>query len=389
MASQLKYLMQLLEDENPEVSQAVLQELLRFGPSLELELARQSLRPNAKQREILHTIFQEHNRQWLRFTWPKLFDIYDDAARLEQGWEWLATFQNGRLYPFTVKYLLDQVTEEYLMTHQEKNEITLAQFLFGKDGIKGNHQDYHSPLNSNLAYVMREKEGIPLSLVSIYILVGKRLGFYIEGYNFPGHFLAKIDYSGRNVLVDCYNRGLLIDEKHLLFTSNLFSANLTEEDLYSDTDVILSRALRNLIRSYQNDPENAQCILQLLKDFEELRKETTEKPDEIQMPTEAIFYIGQVIKHTKYGYRGVVVDYDLSCKADDNWYYSNQTQPPRNQPWYHVLVHTSSHNTYVAQNSLIADTSKQKIIHPLVYHFFSEFKDGEYLRNNNNWPNQY
>ncbi|BBM82392.1 heat shock protein HspQ [Candidatus Uabimicrobium amorphum] len=389
MSSQLKYLMQLIEDENPEVMNTVLEELLSFGPSLELELARQSLRPNAKQREILHGIFEEHNRQWLRFTWPKLFDIYDETARLEQGWEWLAAFQNGRLYPFKVKYLLDQIAHEYLQTHQEKNEITLAQFLFGDEGLKANQHDYHSPLNSNLVHVIREKKGIPLSLASIYILIGERLGFHIEGYNFPGHFLAKINYNDRSVLVDCYNNGLLIDEKHLLFTSNLFSANLTEEDLKSSTNIILSRALRNLIRSYQNEPQNAAFILQLLKDFEELRKEVEDDNKETPTTDHAMFHIGQLVKHTKYGYRGVVVDYDLKCKADDNWYYSNQTQPPRNQPWYHVLVHTSTHNTYVAQNNLVADTSKQKIIHPLVYYFFSEFKDGEYFRNDNNWPNQY
>ncbi len=37
------------------------------------------------------------------------------------------------------------------------------------------------------------------------------------------------------------------------------------------------------------------------------------------------FQSGQLVAHRRYGYRGVVVEYDLTCQADDSWYYSNQT----------------------------------------------------------------
>ena len=54
-------------------------------------------------------------------------------------------------------------------------------------------------------------------------------------------------------------------------------------------------------------------------------------PEE-ELPT---FIPGQVVYHLKYGYRGLVVDTDPTCQAPDVWYQSNQTQPDRNQPWYH------------------------------------------------------
>ncbi len=41
------------------------------------------------------------------------------------------------------------------------------------------------------------------------------------------------------------------------------------------------------------------------------------------------FPIGQIVKHVRYGYRGVVVAIDSSCKAPREWYESNQTQPDR------------------------------------------------------------
>ena len=64
------------------------------------------------------------------------------------------------------------------------------------------------------------------------------------------------------------------------------------------------------------------------------------------------FHIGQVVEHKRYGYRGVIVDFDMACQAEDSWYEANQTQPGKDQPWYHVLVHRSNGNTYAAEESL-------------------------------------
>ena len=50
-------------------------------------------------------------------------------------------------------------------------------------------------------------------------------------------------------------------------------------------------------------------------------------------PESSKFDPGDVIQHLRYGYRGVIVDFDPSCQAPDHWYQSNQTQPDRNQAW--------------------------------------------------------
>ncbi len=82
----------------------------------------------------------------------------------------------------------------------------------------------------------------------------------------------------------------------------------------------------------------------------------------------------------------MVVDSDLTCKADEAWYQSNQTQPDRNQPWYHVLVDGSSNTTYAAQTSLEADERSAPITHPYLEHFFTEFTGDRYVRNDRPWP---
>ena len=99
-----------------------------------------------------------------------------------------------------------------------------------------------------------------------------------------------------------------------------------------------------------------------------------------------LFEPGQLVKHERYGYRGVVVDFDMNCQADEDWYLSNRTQPDRAQPWYHVLVHNSDQGTYAAQSSLLPDTSGLRVVHSLEPLFFSAFNKGRYIRNNREWP---
>ena len=97
------------------------------------------------------------------------------------------------------------------------------------------------------------------------------------------------------------------------------------------------------------------------------------------------FDVGQIVKHRRYGYRGVVVAFEHSCRAPDDWYRSNRTQPDKNQPWYHVLVHQSDTVTYAAQTSLAADDDATAIEHPLTAMFFTDFVNGRYIRNDRPW----
>ena len=104
-------------------------------------------------------------------------------------------------------------------------------------------------------------------------------------------------------------------------------------------------------------------------------------PDELPL-----FMPGALVRHRRYGYRGVIVDFDMSCHADDEWYNANPSHPDRDQPWYHVLVHGSTINTYAAQENLIADATGAPVDHPLVKHFFKTVDEDGYRRNDEPWP---
>ncbi len=95
---------------------------------------------------------------------------------------------------------------------------------------------------------------------------------------------------------------------------------------------------------------------------------------------QAKFSIGQCIHHRLFDYRGVVVDVDPEFLGSDDWYENvARSQPPKDEPWYHVLVHNADNETYVAERNLTVDDSNEPVSHPLLQEFFVDFEQGVYL----------
>lgn len=95
----------------------------------------------------------------------------------------------------------------------------------------------------------------------------------------------------------------------------------------------------------------------------------------------AKFAIGQVVHHRRFDYRGVVIDVDPSYQGTEEWYHEvARSRPPRDRPWYHVLVHEAEHTTYVAERHLEIDPSPEPIEHPQLHRFFDVFEAGRYRR---------
>jgi heat shock protein HspQ len=96
---------------------------------------------------------------------------------------------------------------------------------------------------------------------------------------------------------------------------------------------------------------------------------------------QARFGPGQLVHHKRFDYRGVVIDVDPVFSGSDDWYEQvARSRPPKDAPWYHVLVHGASHSTYVAERHLEEDSEGTPIDHPLVGHFFAAFREGRYER---------
>ena len=94
----------------------------------------------------------------------------------------------------------------------------------------------------------------------------------------------------------------------------------------------------------------------------------------------ARFSVGDLVHHKLFDYRGVIVDVDPQFQLTEEWYETvARSQPPKDKPWYHVLVHRGSHQTYVAERNLDPDPSAEAIDHPLIGHYFTGFSEGRYV----------
>ncbi len=94
---------------------------------------------------------------------------------------------------------------------------------------------------------------------------------------------------------------------------------------------------------------------------------------------QARFSIGQCIHHRLFDYRGVIIDVDAEFLGQEEWYQAMaRSRPPKDEPWYRVLVHDTGRETYVAERNLQEDDSNEPINHPLLGEFFTQFESGHY-----------
>ena len=92
------------------------------------------------------------------------------------------------------------------------------------------------------------------------------------------------------------------------------------------------------------------------------------------MSLEAKYTVGQIVHHLKVGYRGVVFGVDAEFSLSEEWYENVAlSRPPKDRPWYHVLVDGATHTTYVAERHLESSRELSQIDHPLLGQFFESY----------------
>lgn len=93
------------------------------------------------------------------------------------------------------------------------------------------------------------------------------------------------------------------------------------------------------------------------------------------------FFVGQIVHHNRFNYRGVIADVDASFQGSAAWYEQvARSRPPKDQPWYRVLVDGGEHETYVAERHLEVAPNCEPVSHPEVATLFHGYKDGVYQR---------
>lgn len=102
----------------------------------------------------------------------------------------------------------------------------------------------------------------------------------------------------------------------------------------------------------------------------------------IQFP-QAMYRIGQIIVHNRFHYRGVIFEIDPNFRLTQTWYeHVAKTRPPKDKPWYHVLVDNSVTTTYVAERNVSLAEDCSPLRHPLINRLFSGLENNRYIKIN-------
>ena len=264
---QLPHILNLVDDDAEEVRNHVFKDLTDYGLDLENDLFEFAEIIDRKNLDIIDPIIKNNRRRWLRKNWIRWFEIADEYEKIETAMSFISKFQLGYFQQITLSKKMDQISEDFKNRYPYGNELDLANYLFQVLDLRGNKQDYYSPLNSNLYYTLEEGKGLPITLALIFILIGERLGFTVSGCNFPGHFMAKVNIDDELLLIDCFNGGRIIFESEIKSLSNdSYDSILKIVQSDIDADKIIKRVLKNLINAYRdkNDAPNLHVISELL-----------------------------------------------------------------------------------------------------------------------------
>ncbi|MYK33374.1 MAG: heat shock protein HspQ [Boseongicola sp. SB0670_bin_30] len=96
----------------------------------------------------------------------------------------------------------------------------------------------------------------------------------------------------------------------------------------------------------------------------------------------AKYSLGQVVRHKKHPFRGVIFDVDPVFSNSEEWYEAipEDSRPSKEQPFYHLLAENedSYYVAYVSEQNLVVDKSGEPVEHPGLPEFFGDFDDGQY-----------
>jgi regulator of sirC expression with transglutaminase-like and TPR domain len=154
----------------------------------------------------------------------------------------------------------------------------LCRYLFHEMGFHGNVHDYYDPRNSYLNDVVDRRTGIPISLSTLAMAVGQRVGLSIVGVGLPGHLVARAVENGSEVLFDPFHGGrqlTAVDCENLVRQTTGVAFEATSGELAAlPCRLLFVRMLNNLkaIYAQQQEYQRAARVISRLRQL---------KPDDL------------------------------------------------------------------------------------------------------------
>ena len=95
---------------------------------------------------------------------------------------------------------------------------------------------------------------------------------------------------------------------------------------------------------------------------------------------QAKFAIGQVVRHRRFPFRGVIYDVDPIFANTEEWWLAipEEVRPRKDQPFYHLYAENAEteYVAYVSEQNLLPDESGDPLRHPQIKETFDRLEDG-------------
>ncbi len=253
--SQIRALIRLLGDEDERIVKTISGKLIDCGDSA-VPLLQEAEIEQPEMADRILTVLEEIRGTRLEEELRDLIALPEDHIDLETGAFLLARYAYPTLDVQRYQRELDRMAQEVReqigsRVSGEETVKALNRYLFTEAGFRGNTKNYYEVENSYLNCVLDRRTGIPISLSTVYLLIGKRLQLPVHGIGMPGHFLVKFDSDKYKIFIDCFNGGALLTEKNC--ARFLTEAGYGFEDRFlqkSSARAILARMIKNLLAIY-------------------------------------------------------------------------------------------------------------------------------------------
>lgn len=133
----------------------------------------------------------------------------------------------------------------------------LVATLFGSDGFHGDVENYHAEENSFLDQVIKRRLGMPITLSTLVVEVGRRLGLPLVMLGIPGHVIVGTGEDDR--FIDAFGGAEVNSQWVQARLRSIFGpqARMPEGPMPEmDAAATVNRVCNNLMRSWAQDPSN-------------------------------------------------------------------------------------------------------------------------------------
>src|ERR1700761_2100375 len=112
-----------------------------------------------------------------------------------------------------------------LRLKQESPEEAIAESMAGDLRLAGDLFTYEDPDNADIIAVTERRKGLPVALGVFYLHAGRKCALTVQGVDFPGHFLLRIETDEGPLALDPFSEGRVVLPSEL--TRRALHAGLT------------------------------------------------------------------------------------------------------------------------------------------------------------------